>query len=82
MIRLQAELEEYEYNSHFNRTNPKDEEEDDDESEYEDFAGENDWWGSFTRALKLWRKCVLRFALLIWYIGDQSQAIIIKFAEV
>ena len=43
VIRLQAELEEYEYNSHFNRTNPKDEEEDDDESEYEDFAGENDW---------------------------------------
>ena len=43
VIRLHAELEEYEYNSHFNRTNPKDEEEDDDESEYEDFAGENDW---------------------------------------
>ena len=47
VIRLQSELEEYEYKLHFNQSNhleeEEDEEEEEEESEYEDFAGENDW---------------------------------------
>ena len=44
VIRLQSELDEYEYKSHFNQNNHLEEEdEDEEESEYEDFAGENDW---------------------------------------
>ena len=43
VIRLQAELEEYEYNTHYNHTNDDKDNDDEEESEYEDFGGETNW---------------------------------------